>query len=105
MTVLAALLDENGVYLSMEALEDASQLTERHLPQITFCDLPPGKYRWIADEKNPEGGAFWPVKWLERVARDKQAVIEARERAVEFERIRALAPQLRRAARAAARRK
>jgi hypothetical protein len=45
------------------------------------------------------------VKWLERVARDKQAVIEARERAVEFERIRALAPQLRRAARAAARRK
>jgi hypothetical protein len=76
--VRAALLNERGIYLRMDELEDASQLTERHLPQITFCDLPPGEYRWIADEKNPEGGAFWPIKWLEnREYWRRQAAIEA----------------------------
>lgn len=44
--IRAALLDENDVYLGIETLRDASQLTPRHLPEITEADLPPGQYRW-----------------------------------------------------------
>lgn len=67
MTINAALLDEHGVYLGMEQLEDESKLTARHLPSITSCDLPPGKYLWVPDERNAFGGAFWPLDWLKRI--------------------------------------
>ena len=103
MTVRAALLDANGVYLRMDELASAEQLTPLHLPTITSCDLAPGEYRWITDRQNPFGGAFWPLKWLARVERDRQAVQEAQEKSAEVERLRAIAPEQRRPARAAAR--
>ena len=103
MTVRAALLDANGVYLRMDEFADESALTPLHLPQIPVCDLPGGEYVWIADKTNPYGGAFWPLKWLARVERDRQAVQEAQEKVVEVEQLRALAPEQRRPARAAAR--
>ena len=46
----AALLDEEGLFLRMEALPEA-ELTDRHLPQIADCDLPPGKYKWDAERQ------------------------------------------------------
>lgn len=70
MTIKAALLDEQGIFLRIDEVADEAALTERHLPQITTCDLPPGRYRWIAqpdDKTNPYGGSFWPLpKALER---------------------------------------
>lgn len=66
MTIKAALLDEQGLYLRMDELAEAD-LTERHVPTIKACDLPAGQYRWVPDERNPYGGAFWPMKWLTRV--------------------------------------
>jgi hypothetical protein len=92
--VRAALLDENGVYLRMDTLADPGLLTSRHLPQITACDLPPGKYRWIAHgaQVSPEiaralgsmcdnecGGAFVPINWLERVEQDARDVLASAE--------------------------
>jgi hypothetical protein len=41
-----ALLDETGVYVGMDTIQDDSQLTALHLPAITECDLTPGAYRW-----------------------------------------------------------
>lgn len=46
--VKAALLDENGVFLRIDSIP-IDQLTPRHLPQITECDLPPGKARWNSE--------------------------------------------------------
>jgi hypothetical protein len=88
MTIRAALLDERGVYQGMDVLEDASALTERHLPQIVSCDLAPGRYVWIPDEKrgangllvNPYGGAFWEIAWLKRVAATRAQAAAIRER-------------------------
>lgn len=68
MTIKAALLDENGVYLKIAEVADASQLGERHLPGITACDLPPGQYRWVPDPRNPMGGSFWALKTLARMS-------------------------------------
>ena len=103
MTVRAALLDADGVYLRMDELANRAALTARHLEKITSCDLAPGEYRWIADARNEYGGAFWPLEWLARVERDLQAVQEAQEKAAEVETLRAMAPEQRRPARAAAR--
>jgi hypothetical protein len=83
--IRAALLDADGVYLRMDELTDPGDLTARHLPQIQSCDLPSGQYRWIADENNPLMGAFWPIKWLERVQDDKAAVIDAGQKAAVIE--------------------
>jgi hypothetical protein len=61
MSIKAALLDEQGIFLCIDELTDAGQLTDRHLPAITECDLPSGRYFWKADDTNPYGGAFWPI--------------------------------------------
>lgn len=61
MTIKAALLDEQGIFLRIDELEDEAEITERHLPGITDCDLPAGRYVWRADPSNPYGGAFWPA--------------------------------------------
>ncbi len=64
MRIKAALLDEQGIFLRVDELDDESQLTDRHLPTITECDLPPGRYRWIADrtdKNNVYGGFFSPL--------------------------------------------
>jgi hypothetical protein len=64
MSIKAALLDEQGIFLGIDELTDAGQLTDRHLPLITECDLPSGRYRWVPAEvtkNNPYGGAFWPL--------------------------------------------
>jgi hypothetical protein len=103
MTIRAALLDADGVFLRIDELADASQITDRHLARITACDLPPGEYRWIPDTKNPFGGAFWPLAWLARLEADRLAVEEAATRAAERARIQALPAGERRAARAALR--
>lgn len=80
--IRAALLDAQGVYLRMDELADAAQLTAQHLPQITTCDLPARKYRWLpdGDPRNPYGGAFWAIAWLDRVERDNQAMTAAAAR-------------------------
>ena len=39
----AALLDAEGYFVRMEVPDE---MTERHLPQITECDLPPNAYKW-----------------------------------------------------------
>lgn len=66
MTVIrCAHLDAQGVYQGMVEIEPA-QLTDRHLPTITECDLPPGEYRWQAEpvsEANAFGGKFVPLKF------------------------------------------
>lgn len=46
MTIRAARLDAQKVFMAIEELADESQLTADHLPAIKDCDLPPGKYRW-----------------------------------------------------------
>ncbi len=61
MQIHAALLDEQGIFLKMDALKSKAQLTPLHLPQITACDLPPRAYRWVASPANEYGGAFWPL--------------------------------------------
>jgi hypothetical protein len=48
-TVKAALLDDKDVYLRIDELPP-EELTDRHLPHITECDLPPFEYRWNAKE-------------------------------------------------------
>jgi hypothetical protein len=59
--VHAARIDANGIYLGMDELP-ADQVTALHLPQITSCDLTPGKARWIPEENNPYGGHFENIK-------------------------------------------
>ena len=84
MTIKAALLDERGIYLRMDELEDDSELTALHLTRITVCDLPPARYVWIPDERlkpdrspiNPYGGAFWEIEWLKRVTATHDKAIE-----------------------------
>ncbi len=88
MTIKAALLDERGVFLRLDEIESEAELTPRHLPQIVSCDLAPGAYVWIPDEKrganglllNPYGGAFWDLAWLRRVTgtRAKGELLRAR---------------------------
>lgn len=73
-----ALLSPAGVFLRMD---DVAQPTDRHLPQITECDLPPGRYKWVPDPENPSGGAFWEMRWLARIEQDKQDVIAAAQAA------------------------
>jgi hypothetical protein len=94
MTTRAALLDEQGVYLRMDELTDPADLTVRHLPQITACDLQSGQYVWLpkgaplapeiaaavgAARDNEYGGAFFALKWLARVERDAKDVKAAKE--------------------------
>ena len=94
MSIKAALLDERGVYLRMDELEDRSELTDRHLPSITACDLPAGRYVWIKDDRlrrdgtliNIYGGAFWEIAWLKRVTATREAALEeARRRNVKLD--------------------
>jgi len=64
MPIHAALLDERGIFLKIDTLKSKAALTERHLPQIDRCDLPPGRYRWVPtpeDKANPYGGQFVPL--------------------------------------------
>ena len=68
MTIKSALLNEQGIFLRVEALDDESQLTAQHVPSITECDLPPGRYRWVPCEPqsgNPFGGEFRPIPMIE----------------------------------------
>jgi hypothetical protein len=87
MTIKAALLDAPaaggmGVYVRMDELPDATALTERHVPAVIVCDLPAGKYRWVPDAtgRNPFGGAFWPLNYLNRLAQDQIDVAAAEAR-------------------------
>lgn len=73
-----ALLDADGVF---QGLVDAQEITPLHLPQITDCDLPPGKYKWVSDSGSPQGGAFWPVRFIKRIEQDKLDVKAAGEMA------------------------
>lgn len=74
MTIRCALLDAADVYVGMVDVDDPADLTDRHLPQITACDLPGGEYRWQADAGNPYGGAF--VALPERVRAAARAARE-----------------------------
>jgi hypothetical protein len=83
MAIKAALLDAQassgkGVFLRIDEVEDASKLTDRHVPAITHCDLEPGVYVWIASDnpKNEYGGAFWATKILARLTDDARRELE-----------------------------
>lgn len=78
MTIKAALLDEAGIYERIDELASAADLTPLHLPQITRCDLPPGRYRWIPTDNpaNEYGGAFWDVEVIKRLSPDMRAQLE-----------------------------
>lgn len=75
MVIKAALLDApaasgRGVFVRMDELADQAALTACHVPQIEHCDLPPGAYIWVPDEKNlVSGGAFWKKAWVEQAER------------------------------------
>ena len=71
-----ALLDADGIY---QGLVDTQEITPLHLPQITTCDLPPGKYRWVPDSGDPLGGAFWPLKFLRQLEQDKLDIVAAND--------------------------
>lgn len=85
MTVRAALLTApaasgKGLFVRVDELVDASQLTDRHVPSITVCDLPPERYLWIPDERtrpgdgslmNEYGGAFWDLPWMREMAKHR----------------------------------
>lgn len=61
MTIKAAVLDAQNVYWGIDELENEAAITDRHVLSITQCDLPVGRYRWVPDDANPYGGAFWPL--------------------------------------------
>lgn len=63
--IRCAQIDAQGVYQGMVEVEPA-QLTDRHLPTITECDLPAGEYRWVPEpvtDANPFGGKFVPLRF------------------------------------------
>jgi hypothetical protein len=76
MSVKAALLDKDGVFLRIDELASEANLTERHLPQITHCDHQSGEYRWVPDARNPSGGSFESIAWRERVEETKRKAAE-----------------------------
>lgn len=41
-----ALIDDSGIFIGMVAAPEVP--TDRYLTEITECDLPPGRYRWVA---------------------------------------------------------
>lgn len=84
MTVRAALLSApaasgKGLYLRIDELAGVEALTECHVPTITTCDLEPGHFLWIPDERkrpdgspmNEYGGAFWDLRWMREMARHR----------------------------------
>lgn len=60
MTVRAAKLNHKGIFVGMDELPE-DHLTPLHLRQITDCDLPPNRYRWVEDAAAPFGGRFVPL--------------------------------------------
>jgi hypothetical protein len=80
MGIRAALLDRpalsgQGIFLKIDEVADESALTERHLPAVKECDLPPGQCVWVptTNGANPYGGAFWFVSVLERLSPEHRA--------------------------------
>lgn len=61
--IKAALLDKDDLYIRIDTLNSEAELTDRHLPQITSCDLEPYRYKWIRSEseKTEFGGSFLPI--------------------------------------------
>lgn len=87
MTIQAALLDADGVFLRIDELASEADLTPLHLAAITSCDLAPGEYKWVPDTANPYGGAFWNIAWLQKQAATLAlADIEQRKQALKNER-------------------
>jgi len=95
MGIKAALLDERGVFLRIDEVGSVDALTERHLPSIVACDLPPGRYLWIPDERrrpngrlvNAYGGAFWDLDWLRRIAATRRESKTVRARTARVPRV------------------
>lgn len=89
MGIKAALLDERGIYIGMDEVASAADFGPRHLPQIVVCDLPPGEYLWVPDERvdaadrplNHYRGAFWGLAWLRDVAKTRRLSTDVRARA------------------------
>lgn len=93
MAILAALLSAEaesgkGIFLRIDELADVGELTTRHLPQIRSCDLPAGRYLWIADERkkpdgsplNDYGGAFWDLDWMRSMAATRTEALASAKR-------------------------
>ena len=100
MTIRAARIDANGVYLGMDELASEQELMPFHLPQLGECDNPPGEYLWIPDAANPYRGVFHSIAWLDRVEQIAAKGEEVRARRSERDRLRAMSLEQRRAERA-----
>ena len=93
MTIRAARIDANGVYLGMEELASEEELTPLHLPKLGECDNPPGEYLWIPEPitaANPHGGAFQSIAWLNYLRAIAAKEEEVRIRRAERQRLRAM---------------
>jgi hypothetical protein len=69
MTIRAARVDAQGVFVAVDELPDETALTARHLPQVAECDLPPGKYQW-------DGERFVPLPAAQRRQADDTPSLE-----------------------------
>ena len=104
MTIRAALLDKNGVFQRMDELPGRAQLTSRHLPSITECDLPAGEYVWHPDVKNEFGGAFVSLLMLQAQARIARALVLSEQDKRRYDALKLEAVESRRAERSKRRR-
>lgn len=46
-----ALIDDNDIFVGMVEFPTPETVTERHLLQITECDLPAGQYKWHSGDQ------------------------------------------------------
>jgi hypothetical protein len=69
MSIRAARVDAEGVFVAVDELADAAALTARHLIEVPECDLPPGKYRW-------DGARFVPLPAEQRRQADDTPSLE-----------------------------
>lgn len=72
-----ALLNDQNVFVGMVDVAEA-ELTDRHLPQIKACDLEPGKYRWIAHDRNEYGGEFESIDYAAAIEKTRQEALQPR---------------------------
>lgn len=78
--IRAARVDAGGIFQGVDELPDESALTGAHLAKVKECDLPAGKYKWMADPSAPLGGAFWPIEFLAKVEAARRQVQQEGER-------------------------
>lgn len=67
--IKAALHDADWIYQGIVEVAK-SELTNRHLPEVTECDLLPGQYKW-----DPEQRTYQPLKMNKHKKIDEGALV------------------------------